>query len=128
MAGVSLKVPVQHLIDNAEEQRAEVIAEHAKNVKAYKEDRTDVREQLANALHAQFWAFSEENRKLPPTNRRWERGEYRNFITVAVSVPVVEKPADKADTKSIDADLRLLRATSQEQLTVRADAHLARYL
>lgn len=127
MARVSLKVPVQHLIDNAEAQRAEIIRTHARAVANWKDEGVNVRAKLADAL-AEAARQLDIGKKLPNPTRYWKGNKYVDCVSVTARVDVDAKPDPKADTGSVDRALKLLRATSQEHISVREDADLARYL
>lgn len=116
----SLKVPTHTLIVSAEKLRAKIVAQHARDVKAYTEALPRHQRQVAAAL-------SKAARN--PNKVRVDYGGYNRGYSAFVPVPKPpEKPSTKPDTHSVDRDLGLLRATSQETISVGSDSNYARYL
>lgn len=124
---LSLKIPTATLITKVQAARTKVIEDHKAAVAANKENVVNVREQLIELLEAQLVRISDGGRL--PNPESYYAGNGRGYrVSVKVSVEVPKKVDPKPDTTKIDRDLALLQATSQETLTLRSDADLARYL
>jgi hypothetical protein len=124
---LSLKVPVAHLIERAEAHRKSVVDAHAKLVKEHKASSLDVKEALSLKLSDAARDVASGKVK-PREDSRYRDGKYRHCVETSVWIEVPPKPDKKADTSAVDRDLRLLRATSQETITVRVGSSLEKYL
>lgn len=129
--GVSLKVPVAHLLANALKQREAVIAAHAKRVEAFTNSRVDVRAALVGELNKLADAFA-NGKQLPPANETGWSHRTRQYekagVTASVTVTAQGKPDTKPNTSTLDRHIGLLSATTQNEMTLREDADLAAYL
>lgn len=124
----SLKVPVATLLQSAERERAAIVEKHRLAVESYRDDTEEVRGHLVDRLRA-LADDLESGRKLPKPSQEYDsRRGYVWNITAAVSAGVRERPPAKPDTRRVDSDIRLLRATSQETVTVRTGSSFERYL
>lgn len=126
MSGLSLKVPIQTLIGKVEAERTGIIKKHEADLKAYNAAVGAARKELAAKLREKAKNISTASLSFNRDYRN-NRG-YVEYASVSVRVDCPAKPSPKPDTSRVDRDLRLLKATSQAEITVRADSDLSRYL
>lgn len=131
MAG--LRIPVATLIERAEEKRAQLVAQHRSELDEWRqrESLADLRLDLADDL-AKLANDIRAGRVKPRPGSRYDHAKRTYVPTLSASVCIAgppEKPAPLSDrTAKVDRDLSLLRATSQEHVTVRTGSEFADYL
>lgn len=102
---MKLRVPVATLIEAAEATRAKIIENHEQAVAEYEQDRESWQYVVVHVL---------------------ECNEYELRIPINGDEP--SQPSKKPNTSQVDKDLALLRATSDEVLSIGADDDFGRYL
>lgn len=126
---ISLKVSVAHLIANAEQQREQIVAEHAGRVATYELELVTLRKQGSARLRdmaAKVAAGKADDEfSIGWSGRRAERPV---SIEIEIGTVASDAPTEKPNTRAVDRALKVLRATSQEEVTVREDSDLAVYL
>lgn len=131
MASQSFRVPVAALIEAAEKERERIIDTYSVALAEYRASQRTPRAErllLAAALHERAEEVRTGKGALHASSEYdYDAGEYVLFVSAEAKVQRFAKP-DAADTRSVDRDLRLLRATSQETVSVRADSDFARYV
>lgn len=125
---IKMKVPVATLLENARRYRDVLVEEGDTKMNAYVTDLAAYRKQAANALYAAaLKAGATTDLDVFEWSEAYIGGRYRSTgITIEVG-PKPEKP-DVVDRDTVDRDIAILAATSDEFLTLTVEDNFARYL
>ncbi len=121
---MKIRVPVATLIEGAEAHRRRIVDDHAAAVAAYADAHRQWAAEVMTALDIAQSAA--ERGEYPEVDARW-RGEGENLLVpIAVARPV--QPTEQPNTRQVDRDLTLLRASADDTLSISADDNFGRYL
>lgn len=121
---LKVKVPVATLLASAQNERAALVADHARGLKKYERDQAQFAARARAALDKAFTSFMKDGP--PPHRTGYISGRYRPVVVVPGYPKNPEEPS--LDTKGIDRDIAILAAASDEFLSISTDDHFARYL
>lgn len=125
-----LKVAVADLITRIEDRQAVLQAEHEKAVAEYPKLLAIWNRRAIHHLREAITTIEEtDDAEVAFKDSRYRNGKY--VTTICVSAPrLADRPSkpSKPNTDKVNRDLRLLKSTSEEFITVSADDNLASYL
>lgn len=119
----SLKIPTATLIANAERQRTKAQRDYERALNKYEKAIPVWEEKVRDA-------FFNSDPSTVTVESEYCNGSYRRVIKVLaphLKGDIPSKPR-KPDTDSIEADIRFLKATSQEAVNVSLGSNFSRYI
>jgi hypothetical protein len=124
---LSVKVPVAKLIELGEAKRARIVKDHQKLKQSSTSDITKARKKLAAELRKTATAVSAGRAGKLTSSYRGTRSDSHETRVIEVRAQVDIGPVipSKPPIERVDKLLAMLRATSQEEMTVRDDSPLA---
>lgn len=123
---MKIKVPVSVLIESAEARKAQLIEENDQAKVDYEKDMKEWRKECVKALQIALTEARAGN--FPEYGSTYRLGGYL-IVSLPDDTPSrPDKPNEKPNTRQVDRDLALLRATTEETLTIGTDDVFAGYL